>query len=83
MDESQYNSQIEKLASLMSEDKLSPDEQDSKKLKKYHDFAKTSFKLNDEAAVQLIHEALLFFKLQNVDVCDPLQGADKFGAGFS
>jgi len=33
--------------------------------------------------VQLIHEALLFFKLQNVDVGDPLQEADKFGAGFS
>ncbi len=79
MDESQYNSQIEKLASLMSEDKLSPDEQDSKKLKKYHNFANTSFKLNDETAVQLIYEALLFFKLQNVDVSDPLQDADKFG----
>jgi len=83
MDESQYNSQIEKLASLMSEDKLSPDEQDFKKLKKYHDFAKTSFKLNDDAAIQLMYEALLFFKLQNVDVGDPLQEADKFGGGFS
>ncbi len=83
MDESQYDSQIEKLASLMSEDKLLPDEQDSKKLKKYHDFAKTSFKLNDEGAVQLVYEALLFFKLQNVDVGDPLQEADKFGGGFS
>ncbi len=34
MDESEYNSQIEKLASLMADDKLSPDEQDPNKLKK-------------------------------------------------
>jgi len=33
--------------------------------------------------VQHIYEALLFFKLQNVDAGDPLQEADKFGAGFS
>ncbi len=55
MAESEYNSQIEKLSSLMSEDKLSPDEQDPNKLKKYHDFAKTNFKINDEAALQLVY----------------------------
>jgi len=81
--ESEYNSQIEKLASLMSEDKLSPDEQDPNKLKKYHDFTKTNFKISDEAALQLVYEALLYFKLQNVDAGDPLQETDKFGGGFS
>lgn len=55
MAESEYNSQIEKLSSLMSEDKLSPDEQDPNKLKKYHDFAKANFKINDEAALQLVY----------------------------
>ena len=33
MDESEYNSQIEKIASLMTDDKLSPDEQAPEKLK--------------------------------------------------
>ncbi len=83
MDESKYKSQIERLSSLMTDDKLSPDEQDINTLKKYHDFAKTNFKLSDEAALQLVYEALLFFKLQNVDVSDPLQDANKFGGGFS
>jgi len=83
MTESEYNSKIEKLSSLMSEDKLSPDEQDPNKLKKYHDFAKANFKINDEVALQLVYEALLYFKLQNVDVGDPLQETDKFGVGFS
>jgi len=67
----------------MSEDKLSPDEQDPNKLKKYHDFVKINFKISDEAALQLVYEALLYFKLQNVDAGDPLQETDKFGVGFS
>ncbi len=64
MDESKYNSQIKKIASLMTGDKLSPDEQDPQKLKKYHDYAKTNFKLNDESALQLVYESLLYLKLQ-------------------
>ena len=64
MDESEYNSQIEKIASLMTDDKLSVDEQDPEKLKKYHDYAKTNFKLNDESAIQLVYEALLYMKLK-------------------
>ncbi len=83
MDESEYNSQIEKLASLMVDDKLSLDEQDPKKLKKYHDYAKINFKINEEAALQLVYEALLYLKLKNLDSLDPLQEGDKFGAGFS
>lgn len=83
MNESEYNSQIEKLASLMIDDKLSPDEQDPKKLEKYHNIAKTNFKLNDESAIQLVYESLLYLKLKSSDAGDPLQEADKFGAGFS
>ncbi len=83
MDESVYNSQIEKIASLITEDNLSIDEQDPKKLEKYHDFAKTNFNLTDEAALQLVYEALLYLKLKNSDSVDPLQEGDKFGAGFS
>jgi len=83
MDDSVYNSQIEKIASLITEDNLSIDEQDPKKLEKYHDFAKTNFNLTDEVALQLVYEALLYLKLKNSDSVDPLQEGDKFGAGFS
>ncbi len=83
MDESVYNSQIEKIANLITEDNLSIDEQDPKKLEKYHEYAKTNFNLNDEAALQLVYEALLYLKLKNSDSVDPLQEGDKFGAGFS
>ena len=83
MDDSEYNSQIAKIASLMTDDKLSPDEQDTEKLKKYHDYAKTNFKYNDESAIQLVYEALLYLKLQDSDSADPMQEGDKFGVGFS
>lgn len=83
MNESDYNAQIEKIAHLMVEDKISPDEQDSKKFEKYHDYAKKNFNLNDEASLQLIYEALLYLKLKNSESSDPLQDGDKFGVGFS
>jgi len=83
MDDSVYNSQIEKIASLITEDNLSIDEQDPKKLEKYHHFAKTNFNLTDESALQLVYEALLYLKIKNSDSIDPLQEGDKFGAGFS
>lgn len=83
MDESVYNSQIEKIANLIIKDNLSIDEQDPKKLEKYHEYAKTNFNLNDESALQLVYEALLYLKLKNSESVDPLQEGDKFGAGFS
>ncbi len=83
MDDSVYNSQIEKIASLITEDNLSIDEQDPKKLEKYRDFAKTNFNLTDESALQLVYEALLYLKIKNSENIDPLQEGDKFGAGFS
>lgn len=83
MDDSVYNSQIEKIASLITEDNLSIDEQDPKKLEKYRDFAKTNFNLTDESALQLVYETLLYLKIKNSENIDPLQEGDKFGAGFS
>ena len=78
-----YNFQIEKIALLIAQDKTSLDEQDPKKLQKYIDFAKTNFKLKDETAMQLVNEAFLYLKLKSAENIDPLQEADKFGAGFS
>ena len=78
-----YNLQIEKIASLITQDKISLDEQDLVKLQKYVDFAKKNYKLKDEAAMQLVNEAFLYLKLKSAENIDPLQEADKFGAGFS
>lgn len=83
MNDSQYNSQIEKIASVILKDKISLDEQDENKLKKYHDLAKKQFHLQDESAVQIVNEAFLYLKLKSSDSADPLQHGDQFGAGFS
>ncbi len=83
MNDSDSNSQIEKIAALIVSDKTSPDEQDIQKLKKYYDYAKKQFHLSDEDAVQLVNETLLYLKLKSSDSIDPLQYGDKFGAGFS
>ena len=83
MNEDEYNSQIEKIASLIVEDKISFDEQNPEKLQKYYDFVKTNFKLEGEASTQLVNEAFLYLKLQSSSDVDPLQEGDKFGAGFS
>lgn len=83
MNDSQYNSQIEKIASVILKDKISLDEQDENKLKKYHDLAKKQFHLQDESAVQMVNEAFLYLKLKSSDSADPLQHGDQFGAGFS
>ena len=83
MDDSQYNSQIEIIASAILKDKISLDEQDENRLKKYHDLAKKQFHLQDEPAVQLVNEAFLYLKLKGSDSADPLQHGEQFGAGFS
>jgi hypothetical protein len=64
-------------------DKISLDEQDESKLRKYYDFAKKQFHLDEELAVQLVNEAFLYLKLRGSDTIDPLQHGDQFGAGFS
>lgn len=83
MSDSARDSQIEKIASLIVKDNTSFDEQSPKKLQKYYDFVKTSFKITGEPAEQLVNEAFLYLKLKNADSMDPLQNGDKFGAGFS
>ncbi|MGI0011182.1 MAG: hypothetical protein ACREAE_07265 [Nitrosopumilaceae archaeon] len=83
MSDSERNSQIEKIASLIVNNKTSLDEQNPWKLQKYYDFVKTKFKITGEPAEQLVNEAFLYLKLKNSDSLDPLQDGDKFGAGFS
>lgn len=83
MNESEYNSQIEQVALLIVNDKISLDEHDPKKLQKYYEFARKQFQLENETAIQLVNEAFLYLKLKTVDSIDPLQHGDEFGAGFS
>ncbi len=83
MNNTDHDSQIEKIAALILEDKISLDEQDGKKLEKYYNIAITQFHLKEEAAVQLVNEAFLYLRLKGADSMDLLQHGDKFGAGFS
>ena len=82
MSSSSHDSQIENIASQITSDRISIDEQNPAKLQKYYDYAKTNFKLNEDDAILLVNEAFLYLKLKSTDF-DPLQEGDKFGAGFS
>ena len=83
MNDSEHNSQIEKIASLITDDKISLDEQNHEKLQKYYDFVKTTFNLDGDAAIQIVNEAFLYLKLKTSSDVDPIQEGEKFGAGFS
>ena len=83
MNDAQHNSQIETIAAIIVKDGISLDEQEEKKLKKYHDLVKKQFHLQDELAIELVNEAFLYLKLKGADSADPLQHGDQFGAGFS
>ncbi len=83
MDEAQQNSEIEKIANLMSHDGVSLDEQDITKLEKYKNQIKEDCDLDDENAMKLVYETLLYRKLKNSDTGDILEKGNDFGAGFS
>ena len=83
MNDDQRNLQIEKIANLMIEDNISEDEQDSEKLKKYKHQTISDCNFNDEEAMKLVYEALLYIKLKNSGDTDVIQKGDQFGAGFS
>ncbi len=83
MDEDQQNSEIEKIANLMIHDDLSADEQDPAKLEKYKNQIKQDCDLDDENAMKMVYESLLFRKLKSSDSGDLLEKGNDFGAGFS
>ena len=83
MEESEHNLRIEKIAELILSDNISLDEQDQNKLRKYHDFAKQNYGLDQDAASDLVNEAFLYLKLKHAPDIDPLTKGDEFGAGFS
>ena len=83
MDEDQQNSEIEKIANLMVHDNLSLDEQDIAKLEKYKNQIKEDCGFNDENALKMVYETLLYRKLKNSDSSGVLEKGNEFGAGFS
>ena len=83
MDEDQQNSEIEKIANLMLHDDLSFDEQDVAKLEKYKNQIKDDCNLDDDGAMKLVYETLLYRKLKNSDSSGVMEKGTDFGAGFS
>ena len=83
MDDDQQNLEIEKIANLMLHDELSPDEQDVSKLEKYKNQIKEDHNVEDEEAMKIVYETLLYRKLKNSDSGDMLDKGTEFGAGFS
>lgn len=83
MNDEKLNLEIEKIANLMVHDDLSLDEQDVTKLEKYKDQIKIDCNLDDQEAMNLVYETLVYRKLKNSDSSDMLEKGTDFGAGFS
>ena len=83
MKESEHNSRIEEIAKMILSDNISLDTQEQNMLKKYHDFAKENYNLDQDSASELVNEAFLYLQLKQAPDIDPLTKGDQFGAGFS
>ena len=83
MEEKQHNTQIEKIATMLTDDNISVDEQDLQKLQKYKDQTVSDCNISEDEAIKIVYEALLYLKLKNSSGVDPIQKGDQFGAGFS
>ena len=83
MDGSEHNSRIEKIAEMILSDNIPLDEQKQEVLKKYHDFAKENYHIDQDSASELVNEAFLYLQLKQAPDIDPLTKGDQFGAGFS
>ena len=84
MDDEKINLEIEKIANLMVHDDISSDEQDVTKLEKYRDQIKLDLNIDDnEEAMKLVYETLVYRKLKSTDSSDMLEKGTDFGPGFS
>lgn len=83
MDDSQRDSEIEKIANQMVHDSIPLDEEDEAKLQKYKNLIKEDCSLDDQEAMDLVYEALLYRKLKTSESGDILEKSGDFGAGFS
>jgi hypothetical protein len=83
MDESEHNLRIEKIAEMILSDNISLDTQEQNILKKYHNFVRENYHLDQDSAAELVNEAFLYLQLKQAPDIDPLTKGDQFGAGFS
>ncbi|MGD8431342.1 MAG: hypothetical protein PVJ16_05150 [Nitrosopumilaceae archaeon] len=83
MEEKHHNAQIEKIATMLTDDNVSVDEQDPQKLQKYKNQTVSDCNVSEDEAIKIVYEALLYLKLKNSSGVDPIQKGDQFGAGFS
>ena len=83
MKESEHNSRIEEIDKMILSDNISLDTQEQNVLKKYHNFAKENYNLDQDSASELVNEAFLYLQLKQAPDIDPLTKGDQFGAGFS
>ena len=68
MDEYKQNLEIEKIANLMVHDDLSVDEHDVVKLEKYKNQIKSDCDVDDEEAMKIVYETLLYRKLKSSQI---------------
>jgi hypothetical protein len=83
VDEYKQNLEVEKIANLMVHDDVSVDEQDVVKLEKYKNQIKSDCSVDDEEAMKIVYETLLYRKLKSSESSDVLKQGTDFGAGFS
>ncbi len=67
----------------MIHDNLSIDEHDVGKLEKYKNQIKEDCEVDDDQAMKMVYETLLFRKLKNSESGDILEKGNDFGAVFN
>ena len=82
MDDNFRNECIDKIASKISDEKISVDEPSPENLVYLQKFAIT-LGVDISTTEEIVNEAFLYIAMKNAKDIDPLTKGDEFGAGFS
>ena len=82
MDDNFRNECIDKIASKISDEKISADEPSPENLIYLQKFAIT-LGVDISNTEEIVNEAFLYIAMKNAKDIDPLTKGDEFGAGFS
>ena len=82
MDDNFRNECIDKIASKISDEKISADEPSPENLVYLQKFAIT-LGVDISNTEEIVNEAFLYIAMKNAKDVDPLTKGDEFGAGFS
>ena len=82
MDDNFRNECIDKIASKISDEKISADEPSPENLVYLKKFAIT-LGVDISNTEEIVNEAFLYIAMKNAKDIDPLTKGDEFGAGFS